>query len=167
MTTTYESALDRRRPGVRTQRWTARAIIAAALVLGACATGDANTEGEAGAGFSEDPRLGERADTVCFAGRLSGFYAEGERALVLRRTRDDVYLVQTGYCPSLRRVEAVALPQSSRCVSRGDELFVSDTRFVEREDMSDRAQRCRILSIHHWTPEAGESVETEADGNSR
>ena len=152
--------------GERAQRWLARALIAAALVVGGCATGDRAPDEVEEASFDDDPRLGESANMVCFAGRLSGFYAEGPRAIVLRRTREDAYLVQTGYCPSLHGVEAVGLPHASRCVSRGDELFISDTVFNDRDELADRSQRCRILSIHDWNEDAVEQDEAAEPGSS-
>lgn len=136
-------------------RWASRTLIAAVLVLGACATGDGVSGDTEDVSIDEDGRLGVSVSTVCFSGRLSGFNAEGAHAIVLRRTLDDAYLVRTGYCPTLRRVEAIGLPEPSRCISRGDELFVSDTVFNDREDLSDQSRRCRIMSIHRWDEDAG------------
>ena len=140
-------------PAVR--RWSANAFAACALFLSGCAS-DLNTLATAGA-FSEDLRLGSAVNTVCFSGRLSGFRAMGAQALVMYRTRDESYLVQTAYCPKLRHVEAVGLLEPSRCLSRGDRLVVDDTPFPEADAVSARANQCLVTAIHAWDENQGEN----------
>ena len=122
------------------------------LCLGACAaTTEENLAGPIEPRLEDDPRLGEQVDTVCFSGGLSGFFEIGNRAVVLRRSTEDAYLVRTGYCRSLRRVEGLRLPQGpSSCLKRGDHLEVFDQPFPRRDTPNDRPERCLVVAIHRW-----------------
>ena len=148
MRRSYETMMKTGRSDTPMRRWAARALVSSALVVGACATDPG--DGADRASFEGDPRFGEAQDTVCFSGRISGFYAVGERAVVLRRAPGETYLVATGFCPALDRVEAIALPESNRCLSRGDRLFISDTPFPDRADTDDPTNRCLVTGINAW-----------------
>lgn len=105
-----------------------------------------------------DPRRGEAVETVCFSGGLSGFYQVGDKAVVLRRVPGNAFLVRTGHCPNLDAVEGLRIDDPSGCLSRGDRLLVFDTQFPRRGVVSDRPDRCQVLSIHQWRegPEGSE-----------
>ena len=129
-------------------------VLSAAL-LSACAT-PTGGEREAYAG-ADDPRRGDAVDTVCFGGRLSGFYEVGDEALVLRRTSGESYLAETGFCPKLRLVEGVRIVDGARCLQRGDRLEVYDTALPRQGASSDRPDRCLVRSIYKWDETALES----------
>ena len=105
-----------------------------------------------------DPRRGEAVETVCFSGGLSGFYQVGDKAVVLRRVPGNAFLVRTGHCPNLDAVEGLRIDDPAGCLSRGDRLLVFDTQFPRQGVVSDRPNRCLVMSIHQWRegPEGSE-----------
>ena len=100
--------------------------------------------------LEDDPRLGEEVDTVCFTSGLSGFYEIGNRAIVLRRSVDELYVVRTGYCRTLRHVEGLRITGPGGCLKRGDRLEVYDHPFPRQGERNDRPERCLVMAIHHW-----------------
>ena len=131
-------------------------VLVAASMMGACATS------ASGAGdLADDPRRGDVVETVCFFGRLAGFYELSERALVIRRAPGDAYLVETGFCPNLKSLEGIRLNGAGNCLSRGDRLSVFNTPFPRQDTWSaDRAELCLVASIHKWS-EAEAPAENE------
>ena len=132
-------------------RWAALpAVVAIVLALTACATaGDALTE-PMKPRVEDDPRFGAAVDTVCFTAGLSGFFEVGNRAVVLRRGVDETYLVRTGYCRTLRRVEGLRIADSAGCLKRGDRLEVYEQPFPRKGEQNDRPERCLVTAIHRW-----------------
>ena len=124
-------------------------VLTVALVLTACASTDDPTHDDIRPSIEDDPRFGAAVDTVCFTGGLSGFYEVGSRAIVLRRSVNDAYLLRTGYCRALRDVEGVRLPEGE-CLHRGGRLDVFDQPFPREGERSDAPERCLITAIHRW-----------------
>lgn len=139
--------------------------------VAACATPGENgaaqgSDGRGGYTGADDPRRGAGVDTVCFSGRLSGFYGVGDSALVLRRTQNERYLVETGFCPNLKQVEGLRLPDSLRCLQRGDRLEVYDTPLPRAGAASDQPDKCLVQAIHEWDGSAGavqEQIKKQAE----
>ena len=125
------------------------ALILVFPMLAACAAVEEDLSGPIEPRIEDDPRLGNSVDTVCFTGGLSGFFEVGNRAVVLRRSVDEAYLVRTGYCRNLRQIEGLELPGGSNgCLKRGDTLAIYDQP-LPREGV-DRPERCRVTAIHRW-----------------
>lgn len=132
-------------------------LVLSALCISACANVASLNPDTA---LAADLRLGDAVDTVCFSGRLTGFYSVTNDAIVVRRTQNEVYLLRIGFCPNAGRAEAISLPDNLRCLSRGDRIFVDDTPFPTQRDAADRTNSCLVNGIFEWNEDA---VETETD----
>lgn len=133
----------------------AQLMLLSGLLLSACAGLE-----QYRSAFTDDIRLGEAVDSVCFTGGLSGFYPVGGQALVLRDGPSRSYLVETGFCPNINVVEGLRIDDPSDCLQRGDRLYVFDTPIPEKGLVSDQPDVCAVLLISEWHPDrAGEPAE--------
>ena len=127
-----------------------RAALPMVVALAGCVTaGDVSTDSMKPR-VEDDPRFGAAVDTMCFTAGLSGFFEVGNRAVVLRRGVNETYLVRTGYCRTLRRVEGLRLADSAGCLKRGDRLEVYEQPFPREGERRDQPERCLVTAIHRW-----------------
>jgi hypothetical protein len=135
-----------------------------AVTLAACATGPADQSPPEA--YSDDPRLGERVDRICFGRSINGFGETTSRTIVLNAGVNEHYLVETfGACQDLDWAQSVSFDQFSSCLSESDSIIPYDSAFGPRET-DFPPQRCRIKAIYEWDPDAGED-DAAADENAR
>lgn len=118
---------------------------------------------------SKDPRIGEAAQSICFARQINGFQTiDGADNAVLLNSgvRELHYVTLAGLCTSheLRFAQAVAIDQrpGGGCVTRGDRLIFSDSVFFD--DKPGRVSRCVITGIYRWNPDAKAPTQGAAKG---
>jgi len=134
------------------------------FLLSACATaanGGAGDRAEAKGveQFAGDPRLGEEVSRMCFASSVDSFNSPTDDTVILEVSPSRSFLVETGACFNLDHAQSIALDTTSSCVTRGDNLIVSDSAFGISRSSGIGPDRCFIKSIHAWNADAN----TDAD----
>ena len=128
---------------------------AVGLTAAACETA-ATDEPDGVASFADDPRLGERADRICFTSQIDGFGQATDRTIVVEAGVNEHYLIETfGYCPNLDWAQSIRFDAFSSCLTRGDSLMPYETLFASDYSGLAAPRACLISSIHEWNPDAG------------
>ena len=136
------------------------AVIGTALT--ACATSEQGELEDPIAAFKDDPRLGERADKICFQRNIDGFSKASRKTVVLEANVNDDYLVSIrGMCPSLRNAMSIGIGTNQSCLRRGDILIVSESAFSLNDNTGTGPDRCFIDEIYRWDDDAGKSEMTD------
>lgn len=129
-------------------------ILAASAVLVACASGP--NEQSPTEDFTDDPRLGESIDKICFGRSINGFGKTTDRTIIVRANVGEHYLLETfGYCRDLAWAQTIALDQYSSCLTTADSLIPYGSLFGPS---AIEPQTCRIKTIYKWNPEAGQET---------
>lgn len=133
------------------QRHAALAI-AFALSMAACETLERQSYDMP---FADDPRLGERVNSICFGSQIDGFGETTERTIIVSVGPNRDYLVETfGYCPDLEFAQSVAFDQFSSCLHEGDSIIPFESAFGPNRVSGVPTQECIIRSIYEWDPDA-------------
>ena len=118
--------------------------------------------------LSEDPRLGERVNRICFARNINNFsfVREYDDVVLLEKGVKKWFLAElSGACSysSLRFARAVAIDSRPRggCVSRGDRLVFSDGLSFDDRSAISNVRRCTIGAIYKWDENAERDQEDE------
>jgi acetate kinase len=132
--------------------------ILSAATLAACST---TTEtAQDAAELMDDPRLGEKVSSVCFARNIDGFRMNNRDSVVLTKGIGDDYLVTVmGVCSNLDFAQTVGIDTTTSCITQGDELIISNTIGAATGPFD--VQRCLIRDIYKWDEDAGEATETK------
>lgn len=132
-----------------------------ALLLAACASAPEGEKRVRGAAqFSEDARLGEQTDKICFASSIDGFGKTTRDTVIVEEGRDHFLIETFGTCFNLSHAERIGFDtKGSGCLRASDKLIVSDSVF-SNGDQHD-FDHCTIKSIYKWDPKAETESETE------
>lgn len=136
------------------------AAVGCAVLLG-CASSDDEPKY---ASLSEDPRVGEAQNRICFTRSINGFseYQNGD-GIVLHRSRSERYLVTfVGPCFAARNALAIGLnPRfgGTGCIGRGDRIYLSDSFTGRPTSDSFSSDLCMIRDIYTFDPDAAKAAE--------
>lgn len=140
-------------------------FISAALALACVAAGlatSASASGKKDKDKTPDPRIGDKADRICFQRNIHNFRTlKGvDDAVLLETNVNDWYYVELlGACNShdLQFAQSVAIKSrpAGGCVSRGDDLIFSDSINFRHRDSTQNIRSCVITGIYKWNPDAG------------
>lgn len=134
-------------------------LILSAGLLAACQSTPGETKPSGVAAYADDPRLGEKVSSVCFASSIDSFSMNKRDTVVLREGRKD-YLVEVfGNCFDLESAMAIGIDAATGCLSKGDALIVSSSLTGSSVGMG--PQRCMIKEIYAWDSKAKEKVPEE------
>ncbi len=131
--------------------------LAASALLGAVAGCSSNGQPDTGerAEWMDDPRLGEQVDRICFASNIDNFQQTTDRTVILERSVNDYYLVETfTRCQDLRYAQLIAIDNFGSCLTRGDAIIASDSAFSLNRRGDIPPQRCVVNAIYKWDPDA-------------
>lgn len=146
---------------------TPRSLLSAALVAGLLAATGCTTNGDGEAAetrLEPDPRRGAEVDRVCFTRSISNFSDTTRRSVVIEARVNDYYQIETfGPCFNLDDALSLAINTTGSCLTRGDELFASESVFGFRDHSGIGPQRCVVRKIFEWNPDALEESEEEAE----
>jgi hypothetical protein len=103
-------------------------------------------------------RQGDEVKQICFASSINGwkeFKGERHSVILTKGVRDEYKLELSGTCDISKGMNSIATrTRGSSCLSRGDEIIVSDG--------FSGTERCFIKKIYNWKAENSE--ETEGEG---
>jgi len=106
-------------------------------------------------------RQGDEVKQICFASSINGwkeFKGERHSVILTKGVRDEYKLELSGTCDISKGMNSIATrTRGSSCLSRGDEIIVSDG--------FSGTERCFIKKIYNWKAENSEETEAE-DGDS-
>ncbi|HIG66417.1 MAG TPA: hypothetical protein EYQ44_01080 [Porticoccaceae bacterium] len=106
-------------------------------------------------------RLGDEVKQICFARSINGwkeFNGERHSVILTKGVKDEYKLELSGFCDISRGASSIATrTRGSSCLSRGDEIIVSDG--------FSGVERCFIKKIYKWQAEMPKETKTE-DGDS-
>lgn len=147
----------------------AAAIASTSLaLLTACATTEAEPRDRNP--YTDDPRLGEKVDRICFGSQIDGFGETTDNTVIVEAGVRDYYLLETtGYCPNLDFAQSIAFDRFGACLTQGDSVIAFDTLFPDHGRGGLASRECLITAIYEWNPDAGEAdmdAETEDDAES-
>lgn len=147
---TLSQDLPRRRPA-----WSGfPAAVVAGLALAAC-TATGATEGDTAEATTPDPRRGEEVDRICFASNINGFTETTRRSVVVEVGANTSYLIETfGPCFNLDRALSLGVSSTTSCLTRGDNLYASDSVFGFNDRTGIPPQRCVVNKMYRWNPDA-------------
>lgn len=141
------------------------ALLAASLVLAACATSGSGETGPKGVErFAGDPRLGEEVERICFASNIDSFSDTTRDTVTVREGRNHYLIEVYNSCFALDDTLTIALDSTGGCLSRGDHLIVSDSILGPgpRGGGPFSTQRCTVKSIYKWDPKAKDEADEKA-----
>lgn len=127
--------------------------VATIAALAACATPETSGS-EPAVDEADDARIGAEVRNLCFTGNISGFSDyDGKTGLIVRKGPLDEYLVKLlPGCAPLSNPQRVGLDTGigSSCLSRGDDLIVSNRFFANENEAPFDTDRCRVAAIYEW-----------------
>lgn len=141
-------------------------LLAGAAFLAACSSMPGNPVPRGIAAYEGDPRLGERADSVCFASTIDSFNTNKDRTVILRDGQREYLIEVLGACPELEFAQAIGIDARTACLTRSDALLVSSSLIGQTTTVG--PNRCLIKDIYSWDSkakkrEAAEPAEAAAD----
>lgn len=135
-------------------------ISIASCIVASCAASD-----EAGANSSDDARLGEKVDRICFARGINGFQSrsDGPGLILTRGARDKFAVTFAGSCRAADRAQRIGISErfGGGCLTWGDAIYVSESAFSSNERDPFDPERCIVRSIHEWNEDAGTESASE------
>ena len=141
------------------------ACLLAGLTLAACTTTDTPSE-EAEVAEAPDPRRGEEVDRICFASNINGFTETTRRSVVVEVGANKTFLIETfGPCFNLDRALSLGVSSTTSCLTRGDNLYASDSVFGFNNRSGIPPQRCVVNKMYEWNPDAKAEEADEGAGN--
>jgi hypothetical protein len=138
----------------------AATLIACGFLLAACAGLPGEPRPDGMARYSDDPRLGEVVDRVCFTSTIDGFSMNTRRTVLLHRGSQRYMVEVFGACPDLEFAHTIGLVSPGSCLQRMDSIIVTNT--IGPAGPGFRSQRCQINEIRAWNPRAT-AQEAEAE----
>ncbi|PKP82357.1 MAG: hypothetical protein CVT79_05355 [Alphaproteobacteria bacterium HGW-Alphaproteobacteria-18] len=136
------------------------AFLAAAIVLASCTSMPGKPVPRGIAAYEGDPRLGEPANSICFASTIDGFSANKDRTVILRDGRKEYLVEVLGACPELEFAQAIGIDARTSCLTRSDALIVSSSLMGQTTTVG--PNRCLIKDIYTWNSKAEAKEDAEA-----
>ena len=131
-------------------------FILSAALLAACQSAPGETKPRGAAAYADDPRLGEKVSSICFASSIDGFSMNERTSVVLREGRKE-YLVEVfGTCLDLENALAIGIDSTTSCLSKSDALIVSSS--LTGSGIGAGPQRCMIQEIYAWNADAEQTA---------
>jgi hypothetical protein len=107
-------------------------------------------------------RSGEAVDRICFASSIDSFQQTTDYTVILERSVNDYYLVETfARCQDLRYAQLIGVDSFGSCLTRGDAIIASDSAFSLNRRGDIPPQRCLVKAIYKWDPDAEVPGDTE------
>jgi len=139
-------------------KFTLIAALTVPLLIGCATASSSNQEPKGAAAFVDDPRLGEQVNKICFTQSINGFSGATKDTVILSKSVNDDYLVEvTGGCYNLRSAGSIGLDTNLSCLSKFDNLVVSESAFSLKDSTGIGPQRCAIKAIYKWNKDAAKA----------
>ena len=114
--------------------------------------------------FTDDVRLGERVDRICFGSQIDGFTNTTDNTVVVEAGVRDYYLIETfSFCPNLDFAQSLAFDRHGGCLTRGDAVIAFDSIFPSHGRGGLASRRCPIHAIYEWDPKAVKDEDSEGE----